>query len=115
MRTPERAVWPLPPRPACLPLPDPMPRPTRMRGFDDPGLSLTSLSFMGQRSLPAVDDTHEMRDLGDHAAVGGCVDYARTASDPVEAEALQRLALRAGATYGAGGLLHRDGLFRSHR
>src|SRR5579863_932464 len=47
MRTPERAVWPLPPRPACLPLPEPMPRPTRVRGLDDPGLSLTSLSFMG--------------------------------------------------------------------
>ena len=31
MRTPERAVWPLPPRPACLPLPEPMPRPTRIR------------------------------------------------------------------------------------
>src|SRR3984957_10810251 len=46
MRTPERAVWPLPPRPACLPLPEPMPRPTRMRGLDEPGLSLTSLSFM---------------------------------------------------------------------
>src|SRR6202020_155187 len=46
MRTPERAVWPLPPRPACLPLPEPMPRPTRMRAFDDPGLSRISLSFM---------------------------------------------------------------------
>src|ERR1700735_1686306 len=64
MRTPERAVWPLPPRPDCLPLPEPMPRPTRMRGLDDPGLSLTSLSFMGLRSLPAVDDAHEMCDLG---------------------------------------------------
>ena len=29
MRTPERAVWPLPPRPPVLPLPEPMPRPTR--------------------------------------------------------------------------------------
>src|ERR1700722_17585381 len=46
IRTPERAVWPLPPRPDCLPLPEPMPRPTRMRGLDAPGLSLTSLSFM---------------------------------------------------------------------
>src|ERR1700729_4366671 len=46
MRTPERAVWPLPQRPACLPFPEPMPRPTRMRAFDDPGLSRISLSFM---------------------------------------------------------------------
>ncbi len=28
--TPERAVWPLPPRPLVLPLPEPMPRPTRL-------------------------------------------------------------------------------------
>src|ERR1700724_843281 len=92
MRTPERAVWPLPPRPACLPLPEPMPRPTRIRAFAEPGLSLTSLSFMARSSL-TVDDAHEMRDLGDHAAVGGRVGDVRTATDPVEAEALQRCAL----------------------
>ena len=57
---------------ACLPLPEPMPRPTRVRGFDDPGLSLTSLSFMAA-SLLAVDDAHEMRDLGDHSAIGRSV------------------------------------------
>src|SRR6202035_688548 len=85
MRTPERAVWPLPPRPACLPLPEPMPRPTRMRAFDEPGLSLTSLSFMTRSSLTA-DNAHEMRDLGDHAAVGWRVGDVRTAADAVEAE-----------------------------
>ena len=31
MRTPERAFWPLPPRPPVLPLPEPMPRPMRLR------------------------------------------------------------------------------------
>src|SRR6202030_4689190 len=72
MRTPERAVWPLPPRPACLPLPEPMPRPTRMRAFDDPGLSRISLSFMAA-SILAVDDAHEMRDFGDHSAIGRSV------------------------------------------
>src|SRR5579883_212263 len=46
IRTPERAVWPLPPRPACLPLPEPMPRPTRIRALDEPGLSEMPLSFM---------------------------------------------------------------------
>src|SRR4051794_29441194 len=46
MRTPERAVWPLPPRPACLPLPEPMPRPTRMRFLREPALSAISLSFI---------------------------------------------------------------------
>jgi hypothetical protein len=53
-------------------LPEPMPRPTRMRAFDDPGLSLTSLSFMAA-SLLAVDDAHEMRDFGDHSAIGRSV------------------------------------------
>src|SRR3984885_1777525 len=106
MRTPERAVWPLPPRPACLPFPEPMPRPTRMRAFDDPGLSLISLSFMAA-SLLAVDDAHEMRALGDHAAIGGRVGEARLAPDPVEPEALERRALRAGPADGARGLLER--------
>src|SRR5882762_4812111 len=46
MRTPERAVWPLPPRPAVLPLPEPMPRPTRMRFLREPALSAISLSFI---------------------------------------------------------------------
>src|ERR1700689_263566 len=95
MRTPERAVWPLPPRPDCLPLPEPMPRPTRMRDFDDPGLSLISLSFMAASLLP-VDDAHQMRDLGDHAAIGGRVGEARPAPDLVKAQALERLALRGG-------------------
>src|ERR1700735_1360205 len=89
MRTPERAVWPLPPRPACLPLPEPMPRPTRMRAFDDPGLSLISFSFMAA-SLLAVDDAHEMRDLGDHAAIGGLVGEARASPRPSDAAAPSR-------------------------
>src|ERR1700739_1726607 len=78
MRTPERAVWPLPPRPDCLPLPDPMPRPTRVRALAEPGLSLISLSLM-TRSLLPVEDAHEVRDLGDHAAAGGRIGHARAA------------------------------------
>src|SRR5260370_17794530 len=46
MRTRERAVWPLPPRPGVLPLPEPMPRPTRMRFLREPVLSAISLSFI---------------------------------------------------------------------
>src|SRR5580700_5596803 len=114
MRTPERAVWPLPPRPACLPFPEPMPRPTRMRAFDDPGLSLTSLSFMAA-SLLAVDDAHEMRDLGDHAAIGGRIGQARLTPDPVEPQALERRALRARPADGARGLLECNGLVGAHR
>src|SRR6266404_8205443 len=51
MRTPERAVWPLPPRPAVLPDPEPMPRPRRCRVLLDPGRSASSLSFIGFSSL----------------------------------------------------------------
>src|ERR1700677_1330694 len=92
MRTPERAVWPLPPRPDCLPLPEPMPRPTRIRAFVAPSLSLMPLSFMARSSL-AVDNAHEMRYFGDHAANGGRVFDARAPPDLVEAETLERGAL----------------------
>src|SRR3984957_20342672 len=114
MRTPERAVWPLPPRPACLPLPEPMPRPTRMRDFDDPGLSLISLSFMAA-SLLAVDDAHQMRDFGDHAAIGGRVGEGRLAPGLVGAQALGRLARGAGPADGAGRLFQRYCLVGAHR
>src|ERR1700741_4868124 len=114
MRTPERAVWPLPPRPDCLPFPEPMPRPTRMRALDDPGLSLISLSFMAASSL-AVDDAHEMRDLRNHAAIDGRVGDARPPPDFVQAEALERRALRFRAADGARRLLERNGLVGTHR
>src|SRR5437868_8174390 len=68
MRTPERAVWPLPPRPAVLPLPEPMPRPTRMRFLREPALSASSLSFIALSPLLPVDDADEVLNLGDHAA-----------------------------------------------
>src|ERR1700761_5802195 len=71
MRTPERAVWPLPPRPACLPLPDSMPRPTRIRFLREPALSAISLSFIAKilyLVLLLVDNADEMLNLGDHAA-----------------------------------------------
>src|SRR5271155_2954391 len=72
------------------------------------------VEFHGERSLATVDDAHEMRDLGDQAAIGGRVGDARPAADPVEAKALQRCALRAGAADGAGGLLQRDDLVGAH-
>src|SRR5471032_237498 len=72
MRTPERAVWPLPPRPPVLPLPEPMPRPIRMRFLREPGLSAIWFSFIVfvlylVGLLRAADDAHQMRDLADHA------------------------------------------------
>src|ERR1700761_1130838 len=70
MRTPERAVWPLPPRPEVLPLPEPMPRPTRIRFLREPALSEMSVSFIAllPEYLLLVDDANEVMDLLDHAA-----------------------------------------------
>src|SRR3954462_12537654 len=87
MRTPERAVWPLPPRPEVLPLPEPMPRPTRIRFLREPALSEISVSFIvrflylwGIRAesgwrfrddapvLLLADDAYEMLNFRNHAA-----------------------------------------------
>src|SRR5688572_30682175 len=67
IRTPLRAVWPFPPRPPVLPIPEPMPRPMRKRFLRDPGRSANSLSFMFEPSR-LVDDADEVLDLFDHPA-----------------------------------------------
>src|SRR5450432_1700791 len=131
MRTPERAVWPLPPRPAVLPLPEPMPRPTRMRFLREPALSAISLSFIvrvlylwsmiaTENRLPAfrdhapilflVDDADEMLNLGDHAANCRGVLQLGDPADLVELEADQRRTLRVMAADRAAGLLDLDHL-----
>src|ERR1700760_2523922 len=113
MRTPERAVWPLPPRPACLPLPDPMPRPTRIRFLREPALSAISLSFIAKilyLVLLLVDDADEMLNLGDHAANRRGVLQLADATDLVELQADQRRALRHVAADRAAGLLDLDRL-----
>ncbi len=43
---PALAFWPFVPRPAVLPLPAAMPRPTRVRGWRDPSAGFRSCSFM---------------------------------------------------------------------
>src|SRR5712671_3570697 len=108
MRTPERAVWPLPPRPAVLPLPEPMPRPTRMRFLREPALSAISLSFIALSPLFLVDNADEVLNLGDHAANRRGVLQLGDATDLVELEADQRLALRVMAADCAANLLDLD-------
>src|SRR5580704_8423194 len=110
MRTPERAVWPLPPRPAVLPLPEPMPRPTRIRFLREPALSAISLSFIALSPYLQLlaDDADEMLNLGDHAADTGGVMQLGDPADLVELEADQRLALRVMAADRAAGLLDLD-------
>src|SRR5437868_13645366 len=67
MRTPERAVWPLPPRPPVLPAPEPMPRPIRKRFFREPCFGAISFNFIAVSLFPA-HDADEMLDLVDHPA-----------------------------------------------
>src|SRR3954451_3079121 len=69
--TPERALAPFWPRPAVLPLPEPMPRPTRMRPLRAPLLSLSSFSFMVLHSLSLLSRTPR---LGQCQGSGGLVD-----------------------------------------
>src|ERR1700761_9361929 len=111
MRTPERAVWPLPPRPEVLPLPEPMPRPTRIRFLREPALSAISLSFiLIFLALLPVDDANEMLNLGDHAANLRRVLKLGHAADLVELQPDQGVALRMVAADRAAGLLDLDRL-----
>src|SRR6476620_11635175 len=99
MATPERDVWPLTPRPPVLPLPEPIPRPTRMRFLVGPALSQKKLSFMSAPSLRRVivvgDDANEMLDLFDHPANRRGIGEGRGPVELVELEADQRRALTA--------------------
>src|SRR5262245_32592926 len=138
MRTPDRAVWPLPPRPPVLPVPEPMPRPIRLRFLRAPGRSASSCSFILQPSFfpssspasspprsgktwmggtsPDHDDglllcshhAQQVPDLGDHAAGLRGIRQFGDAPDPVEAEPDQRLALRMMAPDRAAGLFDLD-------
>ena len=54
--TPERAFSPFWPRPAVLPLPEPMPRPTRIRALRAPALS-RNVEFHVLHSLPRCPST----------------------------------------------------------
>src|SRR5688572_25572484 len=72
-KPPERARWPLWPRPAVLPQPEATPRPTRWRDCLEPAAGLSEFSFM-ICSLSSGLDPDQVVDLVDHAAHGGRVD-----------------------------------------
>src|SRR5262247_502478 len=113
--TPVRAFWPLTPRPAVLPLPEPMPRPTRRRDLRAPGRSAISESFIALSSLASLaDHADEVAHLGDHAACRRRVGQVLDPADLVEAEPDQGLALDAVAARRTGGLLNPDGLLVGH-
>src|SRR5688572_13533706 len=96
MATPERAFWPLTPRPAVLPEPEPMPRPRRFLEWVAPSLSRRSLSFMTillRSGLRLVHDADEVLHGSDHAAHRRSVLQRALAMHLVEAESDQRRAL----------------------
>src|SRR6476469_3437802 len=98
--TPERALAPFWPRPAVLPSPEPMPRPTRTRPLRAPWLSLISFSFMFVHSLSLLSrspknganwlgglfDLQQMLDLADLAHDFGRAFNFHRAVELVEAE-----------------------------
>src|SRR5581483_807486 len=71
MREPERERWPLCPRVEVLPMPEPMPRPTRLRFSDAPLGARTVDRFM--MSLSLLHDLDQMRHFRDHAPDRGRV------------------------------------------
>src|SRR6202167_5675348 len=122
IRTPERAVCPLPPRPPVFPTPEPIPRPMRFRVLRAPGRPASSCSFIVSfplRPLLQGGGAHlffhhadKVRDFRDHAARLGRVDEFRDTADFVQPQANQRLALAVMPAQRAAGLLDRDGLAR---
>src|SRR5260370_35293793 len=102
---PVRAFWPLPPRPAVLPVPLAWPRPTRFFSFTPPpaggvnlvnsfmsplrlGLGRAALLFChraaaeGFESLARLGPLHQVRADVDHAADAGRVLHGAFAPDP---------------------------------
>src|ERR687890_698881 len=106
--TPSRGLETTPAATSVLTLPEPIPRPTRMRFLVEPSLSRISLSFMTLSSL-LVDNAHEVLDLFDHAAHRRGVGKRRGPMELVELQADQRLALLGVATDRGPDLLNGDG------
>src|SRR4051794_15744678 len=123
MATPVRDFWPLTPRPAVLPLPEPIPRPTRMRALRAPALSAISFSLIVLpsaleppvgRSARFLVDAHQVAHLVDHAAHLGRIHELAAAMALVQTQADQRAALILGAADMAAGLGDLDLLAFGH-
>src|SRR4051812_46687866 len=90
---PEREPAPFWPRPEVLPVPEPSPRPTRLRVLREPGAGLRVCSPTRGVSS-AIGDLHQVADPVDHAPdLLVVLDLDRLA-DLAQAERAQRLALR---------------------
>jgi hypothetical protein len=100
IEAPARDFWPLVPRPAVLPLPAAMPRPTRLRlASIRPRAEVVDLhaffSWVSASRDVSGDllDLDEEADLADHAADGVVVGKLDRAADPVQAERADRAAV----------------------
>src|SRR6185436_2220726 len=92
---PEREPAPFWPRPAVLPVPEPSPRPTRLRALREPGAGLSVCSPMRSSVVSsAIVDLHEMPDAVDHPSRLGVVLELDRLADPPQAERAQRGELR---------------------
>src|SRR6185436_17864994 len=88
-RAPEREPAPLWPRPDVLPVPEPSPRPMRLRGLRDPGAGFSEWSPMRSSAI----DLHQMADRMNQTADGGVILTLHRASDLSKTKGLQGLVL----------------------
>ncbi|CUX22549.1 hypothetical protein AGR5A_Cc20036 [Agrobacterium genomosp. 5 str. CFBP 6626] len=94
-----------------MPLPEPIPRPTRIRSLEAPSLSLISLSFMiGYSVSLLVNDANEMLDRTDHAANRRSIFQGALTMHLVETQTDQRLTLDCRAANRAADLFDRNSL-----
>src|SRR5438552_14208239 len=89
---PEREPAPFWPRPAVLPVPEPSPRPTRLRSLREPGAGLSVCRPILCCSS-AIGDLHEVADAMDHAPRLLVVLDLDHVVDPAQAERAQRVEL----------------------
>src|SRR5918912_2923302 len=90
---PDRDFWPLIPRPEYRPLPEPMPRPTRLRSRrGEAGLRFER--FSSSTALAPALDLDEMADLPEHTGEGRALLVLARAADLAQAERAQRAAVR---------------------
>src|SRR5436305_11383318 len=99
---PERAPQPLWPRPEVLPVPDPSPRPMRLRALREPGAGLRLCSPMRSGASAILCDLDQMPHLVDHATQLRRVGMLDRLADAAQPEGAQRVALAlAGPVLGA--------------
>src|SRR4051794_34448364 len=87
---PEREPAPFWPRPEVLPRPEPSPRPIRFLRWREPGFGFRLWSPIS--SVSAID-THQVRDLREHAARDLIVFLLGGTTDLAKAERAERVAL----------------------